>query len=108
MASRTIIQLTDDLDGTDGTQTVQFTVNGVDYELDVNDKNAEKFRKALEPYVSAARRATGRRPSPRGATAKANKEETQAIRQWAKESGYAVSDRGRISAEIRAAYHAAP
>lgn len=107
MAQRTIIQLTDDLDGTDGTHTLHFTVNGVAYELDVNDKNADKFAKALEPYVTAARRVSGRK-STRGATGKVDREEIQAIRQWAKESGYAVSDRGRISAEVQAAYHAAP
>ena len=108
MAQRTIIQLTDDLDGTTADRSVQFAYEGVTYELDLSTKNADKFAKALEPYVAASRRVGGRKSSGRRAATKANKEETQAIRQWAKDSGYDVSDRGRISAEVQAAYHAAP
>jgi hypothetical protein len=108
VAQRTIIQLTDDLDGAAADRTVQFAYEGVAYELDLSTKNSDKFAKALEPYVAAARRVGGRKSAGRGAATKANREEMQAIRQWAKDSGYDVSDRGRISAEVQAAYHAAP
>ena len=108
MAQRTIIQLTDDLDGAAADRTVQFAYEGVTYELDLSTKNADKFAKTLEPYVAVARRVGGRKSSGHSAVAKATREEMQAIRQWAKDSGYDVSDRGRISAEVQAAYHAAP
>jgi hypothetical protein len=108
VAQRTIIQLTDDLDGATADRTVQFAYEGVTYELDLSTKNADKFATALEPYVAAGRRVGGRKSSSRGSATKANKEEIRAIRQWAKDSGYDVSDRGRISAEVQAAYHAAP
>ena len=108
VAQRTIIQLTDDLDGAAADRTVNFSYEGVTYELDLSTKNADKFAKALEPYIAAGRRVGGRKSSGRSAATKANREEMRAIRQWAKDSGYDVSDRGRISAEVQAAYHAAP
>jgi hypothetical protein len=108
VAQRTIIQLTDDLDGAAADRTVNFGYEGVTYELDLSTKNADKFAKALEPYIAAGRRVGGRKSSGRGAATQANREEMRAIRQWAKDSGYNVSDRGRISAEVQAAYHAAP
>jgi Lsr2 len=108
VAQRTIIQLTDDLDGAVADRTVNFGYEGVTYELDLSTRNADKFAKTLEPYIAAGRRVGGRKSSGRSAATKANQEEMRAIRQWAKDSGYNVSDRGRISAEVQAAYHAAP
>jgi hypothetical protein len=108
VAQRTIIQLTDDLDGAAADRTVNFAYEGVMYELDLSTKNVDKFAKALEPYIAAGRRVGGRKSSSHGTATKTNREEMRAIRQWAKDSGYEVSDRGRISAEVQAAYHAAP
>jgi hypothetical protein len=47
MAQRMEIQLFDDVDGTAATQTVRFAMDGRDFEVDLNDKNAPKLRKAL-------------------------------------------------------------
>jgi Lsr2 protein len=49
MAQRVV--LTDDLDGSEGSETVTYTVNGQEYEIDLSQKNAEKFHKLLEPYI---------------------------------------------------------
>ena len=110
MARKTIVELTDDLDGKKAAETVSFALDGRPMEIDLSSANAAKLRKALEPYIEAGRRVRG---GGRVATATATppartSEETQAIREWARASGYRVSDRGRISAEVIAAYNSAP
>lgn len=110
MAQRTEVVLIDDLDGTeleDG-GTVAFSHRGVDYEIDLSDENAVKLDNALAPFVSAGRRVGGRRTRVTTAVATPQaKEDLAAIRQWARDSGYEVSTRGRISQEVRDAYIAA-
>jgi hypothetical protein len=59
MASKTVVHLEDDIDGGDATETVTFGLDGVSYEIDLNDKNAAELRKALELHVGAARRVGG-------------------------------------------------
>ena len=108
MAQRTIIELVDDLDGKalkagEG-ETVNFGFDSVEYEIDMSKANADKLRKALAPYVRAAR--TVSRRSRRGGTRRGtrDREQVQAIRDWARQNGYKVSDRGRIPSEIQEAY----
>ena len=112
MARKTIVELVDDIDGKpipDGTgDTIDFAVDGVTYTIDLGAKNAKAFRKALDPYLTHATRTGGRR---RTHTAAADpdrarhRDEIRAIREWARASGYDMSDRGRIPAEIQQAYH---
>jgi hypothetical protein len=55
----------DDIDGSEAEGTVRFALDGAEYEIDLNAKNAEALRKALSRYVDAARRSSGtaaRRP----------------------------------------------
>ena len=105
MATKTITSITDDIDGTDGAETVLFSYDGKSYSIDLADKNKKAFEKALEPYFKAARSTVARRVST--ASTSSNKEELASIRTWAKENGLAISDRGRVSAEIREAFAAA-
>lgn len=97
------IQLVDDLDGTDAAETVTFGLDGATYEIDLNDKNATKLRKAMTAYVDSARRVSGtkRRAS------KPSNGNTKAIREWARAHGFEVSDRGVIPTEVKDAYTAA-
>ena len=72
MAREVIEKLIDDLDGSEATETVTFGLDGTTYEIDLNKKNAAALRKALEPYVKAARKgssAGGRRKAAPAATA---------------------------------------
>ena len=46
----------DDIDGSEAEGTVRFALDGAEYEIDLNAKNAEALRKALSRYVEAARR----------------------------------------------------
>jgi hypothetical protein len=107
MAQKTIILLTDDLTGGDADETLTFGLDGKNYEIDLKDKNAEKLRKFLSPYVEAGRKVGGKSGAGhrgRGPAAKGTGEDTAAIRTWAKENGYEVNDRGRVPQTIREAY----
>ena len=48
MAKQTIVQLTDDIDGGDAAESVQFGFRGIEYEIDLNEKNATALEKALK------------------------------------------------------------
>ncbi|WP_028925467.1 histone-like nucleoid-structuring protein Lsr2 [Pseudonocardia acaciae] len=113
MAQKVTVSLIDDLDGDKADETVEFGLDGKSYEIDLSSGNAGKLRDALADYVAAARKPGGRRRSG-GATAAAaaatrrpsvDREQNQAIRDWARKRGMKVSDRGRIPADVLEAYH---
>jgi hypothetical protein len=106
MAKQTTVVITDDLDGTEGASTVSFGLDGQSYEIDLSDKNAEKLRKALKPFLDNATRVTSVKA---GKRSKASRTTSNAadVRAWARENGYAVPERGRIPSEIREAYESA-
>src|SRR6476646_6237532 len=98
MASRTITTLTDDIDGGDADETVTFSFKGTQYEIDLSKENVDKMVIALQPYTSAARKSGGRRSgSGRTTSSGADKDQLAKIREWARDNGHQVSDRGRIS-----------
>lgn len=108
MAQRVNVILVDDLDGNDATETVTFGLDGVDYEIDLSEKNAEALRKALSRYVDAGRRVGGRRRKGRSVASGGDGGPSPAdIRKWARENGWDVPERGRVAAEVREAYAAA-
>ncbi len=119
MAQRTTVQLFDDLDGTAGNDisTVTFALDGVSYEIDLTEDNAASLRKGLADFVAAARRTGGRAKrglgamtAPSGESAR-SREQTQAIRDWARNNGHQVAERGRIPGGVVEAFeaaHAAP
>ena len=103
MAQKVQVVLVDDVDGGEATETVSFTVDGVGYEVDLSAENAAKFRAAVEPWVSAGRRVSGRKSAARGRSGS----DAGKIRAWAKAHGLNVSERGRIASHIVAQYEAA-
>jgi hypothetical protein len=103
MAKRTITVLQDDLDGSDATETVSFAVDGVSYEIDLNDDNAARLRDDFAVWTAHATRVGGRRRTA-SASSSSSKEDLDAIRTWARANGYEVADRGRISAKVKEAY----
>ena len=100
--------LVDDLDGGPADETVSFGIDGATYEIDLSKQNAAKLRDMFADYTRKARK-TGKKTRGRrqSAGASVDREQNQAIRDWAKKRGLAVSDRGRISAEIQEQYNAA-
>jgi hypothetical protein len=116
MAERVVRQLVDDIDGTDITdgkgESIEFSVRGERYRIDLSAQNVTKFDKALTPYLRAATkmsspRAASRKPTPGKRARRAPKVALAQVRQWASENGYEVSPRGRIAAGIVEAYEAA-
>lgn len=104
MAQRVQVLLVDDLDTTSSAdETVTFALDGVTYEIDLASENAARLREDLAPWIGHARRSTTRKASARGSAGKKRKDQSE-IREWARRSGHKVSDRGRISAEVQAAY----
>lgn len=104
MASKTHTVITDDLDGSEGAATINFSLDGVSYEIDLNDENAQKFRKVFASWLEHSRRVGGRA---RRGTSRGRSDETKRIREWAQANGHEIGDRGRVSSEIRRAYAAA-
>ena len=111
MAQRVNVVLVDDIDGNDASETVSFALDGVDYEIDLSDEHAADLRNVVLLYIGHARRTGGRRKSGRRAASSgaADSAGTAAadIRAWARENGWDVPERGRVSAEVREAYAAA-
>jgi hypothetical protein len=106
MAQRVQIILEDDFDGGTADETVSFSLDGTEYEIDLSAKNAADLRGAISPWLGHARKTGGRRK--RGTAAKASStSSTSDIRAWAQAHGHEVSSRGRVSAEVRDAYEKA-
>ena len=119
MAKKVTVTLIDDFDGEGAAdETVEFGLDGVTYEIDLSSGNAAKLRDELKKWADAGRRVGGRRRGGRGSgpVARAagggrrgaiDREQSAAIREWARRNGHNVSTRGRIPADIIDAFHAA-
>ncbi len=115
MVQRVQVILEDDMTGGEASETVEFALDGVSYEIDLNDDNAAKLRDALAPWIAEARRSGGRRQTRRrggagsasagGSSAKSD--ELAQMREWGRANGFKVSSRGRVSQELQDAYAAA-
>ena len=117
MAQQVNVKFVDDLDGSVATGTVSFALDGRAYEIDLSEGNAARLRESLASFVAAARKSggsaaagrrapkmttsSGRRPQP------LDREQTAAIRAWARQNGHQVSERGRISKTVVDAFQAA-
>ncbi|WP_460728076.1 histone-like nucleoid-structuring protein Lsr2 [Nocardia heshunensis] len=101
-----VVNFIDDLDGeTEAAETISFGLDGVSYELDLSAPNANDLRVALSRWTAFARKVGH---SPRGKSAKSklvDPRQNAIIRQWARDNGYDVQNRGRILSEIVTAYH---
>lgn len=100
--------LADDFDGTqDNTvATITWAFDGQGYEIDLTDKNADRFLKAVEPFMTKSREI-----SRLVVSARAGESESAQIRAWAvaNQNNYKweVGEKGRISQEIKDDYHQA-
>ncbi|MET7666317.1 Lsr2 family protein [Streptomyces sp. NPDC005356] len=110
MAQKTIVIYVDDLTSKESAEvsTHRFSLNGVNYEIDLSPESYDKLADALDPFIKAGRK-TGRTKSvgtkarTRVASGVASAEE---IRNWARSTGLEVSDRGRVPATVREQYEA--
>ncbi|MPZ83554.1 MAG: Lsr2 family protein [Actinophytocola sp.] len=111
MAQKVLVQLIDDLDGTssDDVTTVQFGLDGVTYEIDLTESNADRLRDVLADYVGSARRTGGRvrRGGRPGGTGGAANNDAGQIREWAQANGIELAARGRIPSHVAESYRQA-
>ena len=107
MASTFHVQLIDDVTGEDAAETVRFSVDGADYEIDLTADNAAELRAVLSKYAAKSRRLRGSSAGRARTAAPLSRDETRRIRDWANTHGYNPSDRGRIRKDIQEAYTAA-
>jgi len=106
MAQKIQTLFIDDLDGGEAAGTVRFGLDGTDYEIDLSTAHADELRSALGQYVAHARKAGGTaRRAPRGRRV-AGAVDTHKVREWAKEQGIEIKERGRVPAGIVEKYQA--
>jgi Lsr2 len=124
MAQKTVVTLVDDLTGEESEDitSVEFALDGVTYEIDLDEKNSAELRDSLAAYVAAARRTGGRRAAssngrrrsggagtgtPRATSPGGyDRETSKQIRDWARAEGFEVSDRGRVPNNVVEAWEA--
>jgi hypothetical protein len=110
MAQRTQVVFTDDIDGSPADTTISFAVDGAASEIDLNAVHAGEFRKAVRPFIDAARKAGGsasRRASTSRALSRPGGPSPSDVRTWARGQGIEVKDKGRVPAELIVRFQAA-
>ncbi|MCL1898951.1 MAG: Lsr2 family protein [Promicromonosporaceae bacterium] len=110
MAQRTQVFLIDDIDEGPADETVIFGLDGVNYEIDLSARHAAELREGFAKWTMAGRKSGRAVTAPRGTAARkalADRAQLAKIRDWAREAGYQVNDRGRIPADVMAAFQAA-
>ena len=104
MAQRVSVEMIDDIDGTEAAETIAFRVDGSSYEIDLSKKNASKMRRDFGRYIEYARRVRGGR---RSGGPRRDRDRSSVVREWAKQQGIQVSERGRIPASVVSQYEKA-
>jgi hypothetical protein len=108
MVKRVITTLEDDLDGSEANETITFSIDNAEYEIDLNDAHADELREVIGRYTAVARKTAGRpRPARRVIAGAGGGNDTKVVRAWAIENGILVSARGRIQADVMERYAAA-
>ena len=107
MSRQVSVVITDDIDGSAGAEPVSFSIDGVNYEIDLAAQNRTRLEHAFSPFIAAGRqvRAPGR-GRPNGSRPVTTAADRAGVRQWARTKGLQVSERGRISTEILRQYEA--
>jgi hypothetical protein len=106
MAQRIQTLLIDDLDGGEAAGTVRFGLDGTEYEIDLSAAHNDELRKELQQYIAHARRTGTARSAARTRRGGAAVD-TAKVREWAKEQGIDVKDRGRVPANVVEQYQTA-
>jgi hypothetical protein len=112
VVQKTQVILVDDIDGSEADETVTFALDGVSYEIDLTSAHASELRDAFATWIGHARKQQGGRTAGRATgggarRGRTDKEQLAKIREWARENGYQVSDRGRIPGNVLDAFQAA-
>jgi Lsr2 len=100
------VLLVDDIDGSEAKETISLSLDGTRYEIDLNSEHAQELRGQLERYVKAARKVTGSSGRPARVRRASADDKNKEVRDWARNQGLEVNERGRIPAHIVAKYEA--
>lgn len=104
MARKAVTQFFDDLTGeaipADDARTVKFSYSGVSYSIDLSPENAEKLLETFTPWIKVATRVTSTRPTSKPA----KRSDLHLVREWARDNGFEVSERGRVPRTVLDAY----
>lgn len=122
MAKRVIEILEDDLGDGDAAGTLRFGLDGTWYEIDLSERNTERFHKSMKEYVENARRTGGKAggaakkttPAKKAAAASApiggdgvgangansSGYSNREIRDWARTQGLDVKAQGKLPSEL--------
>jgi Lsr2 len=112
MAQKVITEFIDDIDGSPAERTFTFAVDGTNYEIDLSTENIAEFKSAIGGFIESARKVKGSSSSSNGRRARStganggrqSREQTQAVREWARQHGHNISNRGRIPSSIQQAF----
>jgi hypothetical protein len=109
MAQKVITEFIDDIDGSSAERTFAFAVDGTNYEIDLSAENIAEFKSAIGGFIESARKIKGSSNGRRTRSAGTNggpqsREQTRAVRDWARQHGHNISNRGRIPASIQQAF----
>lgn len=109
MAQKVITEFIDDIDGSPAERTFTFAVDGTNYEIDLSAENIAEFKSAIGGFIESARKVKGtsngrRARSTGGGGGAQSRGQTRAVREWARQHGHNISERGRIPASIQQAF----
>jgi hypothetical protein len=109
MAKKTVVLLEDDIDGSEAKETITFSLDGTEYEIDLNEGHANELREALARFTDAGRKVAGGRGRSAARTKSSSHggPDAKAVRFWAAENGIQVNTRGPIQADVVEKYEAA-
>jgi hypothetical protein len=104
VATKVVTTLQDDIDGSTAVETVRFALDGVEWEIDLSERNANRLRNSLSDFIAHGRKVGGRR---RTLTSPRSQVDTKAVRRWAQANGIELNNRGRIPIDVMERYQAA-
>ena len=105
MATKVLTTIQDDIDGSNAVETVRFGLDGVEWEIDLSERNANRLRNSLTDFTSHGRKVGGHRR--RKAANSTTEFDPKAVRKWAEANGIEVNSRGRIPSEVVDRYKSA-
>lgn len=101
MAQRVLVELLDDIDGSEAIGTLAFSFEGEEIHVDLSQDHMEEYNQILSYLKSVGRVVGKKKRAPYGskkATTVVGK--TQEMREWLRAQGHDVKDRGRVPAGL--------
>jgi nucleoid-associated protein Lsr2 len=102
VAQKVQVTQVSDISGEEAAETVRFSLDGTEYEIDLSPREVQEMRSDLGPYIDKARKA-GRVPRRTGKR-KPSRSDLPEIREYARHRGYDIKERGQVPRRIIAEY----